>query len=60
MQDLQRLPVVLGQPAEEQAVAVRVSAELNKWSALPVLPASAWKALVLELKVRLSKSTEPP
>jgi len=55
LQELQRLPEVLDNPAAEFATAARISSEETKWLALPVLSASAWKALVLELKVRHRK-----
>jgi len=58
LQELQRLPAseVLNNPEEEYAAAVRVSLELTKWLALPVLSAAAWNALVLDLKVRHRKA----
>jgi len=55
LQELQHLPEVLGNPAEEHAAAARISAELTKWLALPVLSASAWQALVAGLEVRRRK-----
>jgi len=58
LHELQRLNEVLGSPAEEYAAAAKVSAELTKWMALPVLSASAWNALVLELKVRHGKAAD--
>jgi len=52
LQELQHLPEVVD-PAEEHAVAGRVNAGLQQWLLLPGLSPSAWKVLVLDLKVRL-------
>jgi len=51
LQELQRLPEVLGNSTNELAAYQKISAQMRDWEALPALSASAWRALVLDLEV---------
>jgi len=59
LQELQRLPAVLSNSAEEKAAYQKITAHLKDWDALPAVSASAWRALVLDLKVRMAVHCGP-
>jgi len=48
-----RQAAAVGNSTKELAAYQKITAQLEDWEALPALSASAWRALVLDLKVKL-------